>query len=159
MKISAKSWHYRVIHNSPWYIPNNLCKYFWVLIAAMLRASAIFVVMVLVIGVIAGFAIFAALAPLVWLVDYFYPFIESEKIMTNVEIGAFIGTGLYAYTLGSFLFFVHKQRQETAHILSRGLPPAPPKEPGIVAQRYRDFKDKTCTLITFTDKPEDDDDY
>lgn len=156
MDISVKSWHYKLVDtglfkNHP--VPNNLCTYFWyVVLAAIWRVSG-YVIVASFATVLGVMLLGIAISPLLALVDtYIFSFIPTAWYDDKAVFSTWAFVGTVVYSLIGLYWVFHRlvKAMRDRRDRKRGTPPAPP---GIVAQRYADFRSKTCTLLNFTDKP------
>ena len=160
MDISVKSWHYKLVDTGVFSnstVPNNLCTYFWYVVASLfcrVVGWAFIAAVVVLLGVV---LLGLIIVPVLALVDtYLIDFIPATWYADQQLFGTWVVVGsiAYAVTGAYWVFYRLTKAVRDRRDRKRGAPPAPP---GIVAQRYADFRSKTCTLLNFTDKPAEED--
>jgi hypothetical protein len=129
MEISKDSWHYRVQRWCDFTVPNNLCKYFWMTVLAVIGTPAFF----LAVGffVVAG----AVLA----LLPFWWTFAESALVLV-VIIGSAEIIGL-SWLLGQI---IQERHEQEIYFGKRERP-----VPSLSAAWVRAKKQKICPILKF----------
>jgi len=127
LTIDRNSWHYRLAKFGKLYDEGgtDLCSYFWALVRGVVSVP-----FSIIVGVLAGFLLFAPiLALIVWAVEGRYP----------VEIFALFGSFLYCISafIGFVVWFVLRGVEKIGS--------TPPMQ--LVKAGYRGWKEKTCVLV------------
>lgn len=153
MNISRTSWHYRLAKAFDDYPPSDLCSYIRLLAWSAFRM----LVVIAIGGLITCFVVCITFAPIVYWLDYVYNFLpqtwhaDSEGKVTSFIITAVLGTIFYgcaALVFGVRAVYRYGRRKA---LEMRYAKPYKEPEPGIFATRWKNFKDKTCTYITYVD--------
>lgn len=149
MKISRKSWHYRL--NSwarGWRFDQRVsdgqhttCSYFWTTVGSLLMLS----IFSLILLTVAGVAL-SGLVGLGWMALSGLGVVTSTTphalMITGVIFSIFLGAtgiGRLTDTVATYVADKLDKRDEKRHDL--------PKEPGFIRQFLKDKKDKVCTIV------------
>ena len=124
VRINTSSWHYRLIYNSDFRVPGNLCAYFWKVV--------FLVVWYIVASVVVFIGVFAAL-----------------MAMLLPLFGVYIGAGLIATVvlyvmLGSILIDLYR---ETDHYRARATNST--ADANIAIEWVKAKKNKVCPMLEF----------
>ena len=96
------------------------------------------------------------LSPLLWVADAVFNFLpaswyvpEGTNTVTDFEALAIIGASFYAS--GALYFVITKVRDKLRKRKYARSSDGYVHQPGIVETRWKDFKEKTCTLVEFVE--------
>jgi hypothetical protein len=145
MKISKTSWHYRLmvrLYDHEWQIPADLCRY----VRALLWRSFLHAVFIAVMTVLAceAFVVFV-LTPLATLAYYWGPQGWVGELQAQADFGVVIWAVYAAALVGALV----SNRLAELRNMRRMRSKLPPREPSIFTQRYRDWRAKVCTQLSF----------
>lgn len=163
MQISKDSWHYRVIL---WHkdresrVPENICPYMRVLVAAIFKGILLGAIIVLLASLVASMV----LSPLLWLANHYYAFlpdswlVSNDKSMSTFMLFTLLGTVCYVICGGLLTVFGIKAGATAGARIARqhfNLTPIAEKPPGLIRTYLKGWHDKTCVGLDFVDAAED----
>lgn len=152
MNIQKTSWHYRlatVFSETP---RGDLCSYCRMVVWSLVRLLLV-AVFIAIVAFIFGTV---GLSPLLWVADAVFNFLpaswyvtEGTNTLSEFEALAIIGASFYA--IGAGCFVTTKVRDILRKRKYARSSDGYVHQPGIVETRWKDFKEKTCTLVEFVE--------
>lgn len=136
MKISKKSWHYRLLKSTGWWIPANLCPYFWKVMFALVLAVA--------------FGSGALVALTIMLSPIWRFFIEAPTGMPFVGGIADIAVLLTVWSEITYERRRAKRRARREREWNAPPPVVKERKPSLFREWLKAQHDKVCPLLDFT---------
>ena len=125
MKISRRSWHYRLLRKLYMDVPDNLCAYFWKTVFVLLLIPAVIVSVCAV--------VFVALVPAIVFGAYLLGFpYYGDPVVISVIVGL-----VEVFILGCIL----REQIQTRTAFD------PPRPPSLVREYLMAKKQKVCPMI------------